>query len=156
VLAMRKYANEVVMFLGLSIALGGLFQSFTNNPQLVVAISLSAVFFSLFDLAINMFEKSYNVQKCLLFLGIFSIVVIPYLSFLSPFLKEHSNYFSLYGLAVVIFLIGFRQNRQERNDNSKLKQLIDDQNTIIEQQKHIIDVLNDDRKIKRESPFEEK
>lgn len=150
---MRKYANEIVMFLGMAIAIGGLFPEFADNTQLVVAVSLSAVFFTIFDLVVNYSEKSYKLQKVLLFLGIFSIIVIPYLTFLSPVLLEYNNYFSLYGLAVVIFLIGFKQQKEELQDIVNLKSLIEnqsniiaEQNQIIKEQKKIIEVLNDSKK----------
>jgi hypothetical protein len=135
---MQRYTNELVMFIGISIAFGGLFSDFKNNPQLISSITFSAVCFSLFDLVVSMSEKSYKTQKTLLFLGIFSVIVVPYLTKLSPVLIAYNNYFTLFGLAIVIFLIGFRQNKQELKDLKKLKQNFDKQSDIIREQNEII------------------
>ncbi|WP_078410303.1 hypothetical protein [Priestia abyssalis] len=147
---MRKYTNEIVMFLGISIAIGGLFPDFRNNQQLVVSITFSAVIFAIFDLVVSLHKESYKLQQFLLFIGIFSVVVVPYLGSLAPFLIEQNNYFTLFGLAVVIFLIGFRQNEQEREDYRSLSDkfnrqtdIIEEQNKVIKQQVEIIRLLNE-------------
>lgn len=145
---MRKYTNELVMFLGTAIALGGFFPDFRNNTPLVVSVTFSAVCFACFDL-ISFYDKWFNLQKFLLFAGIFSVIVVPYLSFLTPFLEEQNNFFTLYGLAVVIFLMGLKQKKQEINEFSELKnkfnqqtQIISEQNKIIKEQNQIINFLN--------------
>lgn len=147
---MRKYTNEIVMFLGISIAIGGLFPDFRNNQPLVVSITFSAVIFAVFDLVVSIYENSYKTQQILLFAGIFSVVVLPYLGFIAPFLIEQNNLFTLIGLAIVIFLIGFRQRKQEiqdfrllRDKVNKQNQTIEEQNKVIKEQNKIIHFLNE-------------
>ncbi len=146
---MRRYTNEIVMFLGVSIAIGGFFPDFRNNQLLVVSVTFSAVIFAIFDLVVSINEKSYKLQQVLLFIGVLSIVVFPYLNILGPFMIENNNFFTLFGLAIVIFLIGFRQRKAEKEDYFYLKDrfekqtdLIKDQNKIIKEQAEIIKLLN--------------
>lgn len=135
---MKRYSNELVMFLGISIALGGIFSDFSNNPKLMVGISLSAVCFAFFDLSMNFYENSLGIQRFTLFFGVFAIIVIPYLTFLTAFLEAYNNYFSLFSLAVVIFLIGFRQTKIENDNEKRLDKIVKQYDEIIANQKRII------------------
>ncbi|PQD94384.1 hypothetical protein CYL18_14305 [Pradoshia eiseniae] len=148
----RKLSNEIVMYLGISIILGGIFPDFRNNQQLIVSITFSAVCFSIFDLIVSLGEKTsiYQVRKIALFIGIFSVVVLPYLDFLSDFLIEQNNFFTLIGLAIVIFLIGYRQNIKDNEDINNLhsnfnkqKNIIEEQNKLIEEQNKILQIYNE-------------
>lgn len=144
----KNYANEIVMFLGVAIAIGGLFPDYSSNSALVVSVTLAAVCFSFFDL-INFYNKWHSIQKFILFFGIFSIIVIPYLSFITPFLIKQNNFFTLFGLAIVIFLMGLKQKKHEEEDVEKLNEgiaklegIINEQNKIITEQNSLIKILN--------------
>lgn len=143
----KNYANEIVMFLGVAIAIGGLFPDYSNNSALVVSVTLAAVCFSFFDL-INFYNKWYRMQKIVLFLGIFSIIVVPYLSFITTFLDKQNNFLTLLGLAIVMFLMGLKQKKQEEEDVEKLSKgiaklegIINEQNKIITEQNGLIKIL---------------
>jgi len=143
----KNYANEIVMFLGVAIAIGGFFPDYSSNSALVVSVTLAAVCFSFFDL-INFYNKWYSIQKFVLFLGIFSIIVVPYLSFITPFLVKQNNFLTLFGLAIVMFLMGLKQKKQEEEDVvklnkgiAKLEGIINEQNKIITEQNGLIKIL---------------
>lgn len=139
---MQRYSNEIVIFLGASIFVGGLFPDFRNNQTLILAVTFSAVIFSLFDLVGNLKKDAYRVQQMLLFVGIFSIVVVPYLQPVAPWLIEQNNLLTLMGLAIVLFLIGFKQRNRDIEELKNLKEYIDRTEKIIEEQNKVLEEQN--------------
>jgi len=138
---LNKYSNELIIFMGLSIAVGGISRDFINDSGLIVGVSISAVSFSFFDLLSNFDKRGewpLKLQNSLLFLGVFSIIVVPYIPFLVEKISGYTNYFTIYSLSLVIILMGYKQKKFEKNSFESLKNTFDRQSDIVKEQKEII------------------
>lgn len=139
--SLKKYTNELIIFMGFSIAIGGLSKDFTNNTGLIVGVSISAAAFSFFDLLANADESrgwSLKFQKLFLFLGVFSIIVVPYLPLLIGKLDNYTNHFTICSLSIVIILMGFRQKRFEKSNFEELQRMFNNQKELVGEQKEIL------------------
>jgi Kef-type K+ transport system membrane component KefB len=137
------YSHFIVIFIGLSFIGGSLFGDFANNQGILTGAALSATFFAGYDLLNETEKKNSNIlsylKQMFLFLGIFSIIVLPHVTLLIKFFSSDVNELTLITLGIVIMLMGLRHFKLETNVWKKLDQNTNEVNSIIKRIENKID-----------------
>lgn len=114
-----------VILLAISLIIGCFIPGFLDNSNLVLAVTVSALAFIFVDLSI--FLKLRRIHSILpLFVAVFSISVLPHIDYLNKLLLPLNNFFTVYGLAIVIGILGAKQYIEESNFLTKNKKNLQD------------------------------
>jgi hypothetical protein len=113
-------SQMLVILLALSLIIGCFIPGFLDNSNLVLAVTISALAFIFVDLA--NFLKLHKLNSIFfLFIGIFSITVLPHIEAMTRFFAPLNNFFTVYGLAIVIGILGLKQYFEENTFLSETK-----------------------------------
>ena len=147
---MKESNSQIlVICLAISLIIGCFIPGFTENSKLVVAVTLSALAFIFVDLSI--FLKVNKIYSYLfLFIAIFSISVLPHIDYFYSLLSPLNNFFTIFGLAMVIGLLGGRQYLEEREFLKKTKKNLTERDkefneliALLEEQQKEIEILKE-------------
>ncbi|KUF25365.1 hypothetical protein MHZ96_10275 [Bacillus safensis] len=131
-----------VILLAISLIIGCFIPGFLENSNLVLAVTVSALAFILVDL--SNFLKLNRVHSILpLFVAVFSISVLPHTDYLNKLLQPLNNFFTVYGLAIVIGILGAKQYLEEHAFLKKNKKNLEDREN---EYNELIDILEDYKK----------
>ena len=105
-------------------------------------MTFAALSFTLLDLC-KLLNLNKIINYVLLFIAVFSITLLPYLTSIHKLVSSQSDRITIVGLAIVILTIGIRQRMDEGKDISQINDYIDEANQAIENQKAIINEQNE-------------
>ena len=131
-----------VIFIAISLIIGSFFNDFVSNKSLVLSMTFAALSFTLLDLC-KLLNLNKIINYVLLFIAVFSITLLPYLTSIHKLVSSQSDRITIVGLAIVILTIGIRQRMDEGKDISQINDYIDEANQAIENQKAIINEQNE-------------
>lgn len=133
----------LVILLSVSLIIGCFIPGFLENNNIITAVTLSALSFVFIDVA--NFLKLHKIYSIIfLFLAIFSITIIPNVESLYSFLSQFNNFFTVYGLALVIGILGVKQYTEEKIFLSKTKKNLKQRDIEFEELIQLLEEKNEE------------
>jgi Kef-type K+ transport system membrane component KefB len=141
------HSHFIVIFVGLSFIGGSLFGDFANNKGILTGAALSAAFFAVYDLINETGKSNSNVNSYLkqifLFLGVFSIIVLPHVTYLIAIFSTDVNEITLITLGIVIMMMGYRHFKLENNVWKKFQENTNELDKLILKIEKTVDEKNE-------------